>query len=112
VAGYVGDAGAPLLKALNEAPSAMRATLEMPIDDGVVEALITPAGTPGIIAGAGLDAITADEVAHQTIRGTTTIPQTGSHTIRKSQQQPRHHPPRHRTLEISLLRNWHQALGS
>jgi glutamine---fructose-6-phosphate transaminase (isomerizing) len=70
VAGYVGDAGAPLLEALAEAPSAMRATLEMPLDDAVVETLVAPTATPGIIAGTGLDAITADEVALKIKEGT------------------------------------------
>jgi len=70
VAGYVGDAGVPLLSALAEAPTAMRATLEMPIADAVVDTLVAPAATPGIISGTGLDATTADEVALKIKEGT------------------------------------------
>lgn len=70
VAGYVGTDGAALLDALAEAPDSMRDTLDLPLDERVVDALAADGAAPGIIAGTGLDAITAAEAALKVKEGT------------------------------------------
>lgn len=57
------DDGRPLAEALAVVPEAMAATLELPLDAAAVEALAQRAPAPVLLAGAGLDAITAEEAA-------------------------------------------------
>jgi len=57
------DDARPLADALPAVPEAMAATLELPLDTAAVEALAQRAPAPILLAGAGLDAITAEEAA-------------------------------------------------
>ena len=70
VANYVGEAGEPLLAALDSAPELMRTTLKLPVSPDVVDEISAEGATPSIIAGTGLDAITAAEVALKIKEGT------------------------------------------
>jgi glucosamine--fructose-6-phosphate aminotransferase (isomerizing) len=59
---------AELTKALADAPAAMRQTLGLPLPAEAVDAIVSAA--PTIVAGTGLDAITADEAALKLKEGT------------------------------------------
>jgi glucosamine--fructose-6-phosphate aminotransferase (isomerizing) len=66
----VGDPAAEFTAALRDVPEAMRRTLELPIAESAVDALVTSESEPAIVAGTGLDAITADEAALKLKEGT------------------------------------------
>ena len=70
VARYVGADGDPLLQALAAVPDAMRRTLDLPPAEAAVDALVEADATPGIIAGTGVDAVTAAEAALKVKEGT------------------------------------------
>ncbi|MDX8053971.1 SIS domain-containing protein [Lentzea sp. BCCO 10_0798] len=59
---------ADLAKALADAPEAMRQTLPLPLPSDAVNAVVT--GTPTLVTGTALDAITADEAALKLKEGT------------------------------------------
>jgi glutamine---fructose-6-phosphate transaminase (isomerizing) len=64
-----GDEARELAGALERAPAAMESSLQMPIGERVVDALVG-AAAPAVIAGTWLDAVTADEAALKIKEGT------------------------------------------
>lgn len=70
VSAMLGDEAMELDLALHAAPAAMRRTLEMELPPHAVDALVASAPHPVLIAGTGLDAITAEEAALKVKEGT------------------------------------------
>ncbi|MFJ2744720.1 SIS domain-containing protein [Streptomyces sp. NPDC087440] len=66
----LGDGAKELAQALHAAPEAMRRTLALPLAPGAVDRLAQSAPHPVLIAGTGLDAVTADEAALKVKEGT------------------------------------------
>jgi glucosamine--fructose-6-phosphate aminotransferase (isomerizing) len=70
VCALLGDEAKELDDALRAAPEAMRRTLALELAPGAVDGLVDSAPHPVLIAGTGLDAITADEAALKIKEGT------------------------------------------
>lgn len=66
----LGPEADPLAAALREVPGALRRTLGMPLPAEAVDALTRSGPAPVLLAGAGLDAITAQEAALKIKEGT------------------------------------------
>lgn len=69
VAAYLGDRAEPLTDALRTVPDALRRTLDLPLAPAAVDTL-AEATAPVLVAGTGLDAITAAEAALKIKEGT------------------------------------------
>ncbi|PZT83817.1 hypothetical protein DNK56_06670 [Streptomyces sp. AC1-42W] len=69
VAAYLGDRAEPLTEALRTVPDALRRTLDLPLAPAAVDTL-AEATAPVLVAGTGLDAITAAEAALKIKEGT------------------------------------------
>ncbi|MER6343561.1 SIS domain-containing protein [Streptomyces sp. NPDC001595] len=70
VGALLGDAAKELDEALRAAPEAMRRTLGLELAPAAVDRLVESAPHPVLIAGTGLDAVTADEAALKIKEGT------------------------------------------
>jgi len=70
VAALLAEDGEPLLSALRAAPDAVRRTLDLPIAASAVEPLTAADPPHALVAGSGLDALTAREAALKLKEGT------------------------------------------
>jgi glutamine---fructose-6-phosphate transaminase (isomerizing) len=70
VTAMLGDEGAPLDEALAATPDALRRTLELPLAEAAVDALVASAPHPVLITATGLDVVTAQEAALKIKEGT------------------------------------------
>lgn len=70
VAGLLGAGGEPLLAGLGRVPDAIERTLALPVAGEAADALVESAPAPGLIAGSGLDGLTAEEAALKLKEGT------------------------------------------
>jgi glucosamine--fructose-6-phosphate aminotransferase (isomerizing) len=70
VCATLGDRAEGLATSLRAVPDAMARTLELPLRTAAVDALTTSGPDPAVVAGTGLDAVTADEAALKIKEGT------------------------------------------